>query len=211
MQAHDAFEWWAQIVIPSLMGLATWGVSVVALVSSANATRIAHAVEAERDAAEKQRERDARAQRLQDLALADARVLQRWFIESRKPWLPQGRTLMERVVDRAPGEAIRDEAESRMRQSIVPAAHELWEITEFDIAYRREGLPPGGDEWRELTLKILGWRDERTRLRIRSWALDPQNAADDIYQDLHRIETDPDGYLASAFGRPWEEDANASS
>lgn len=191
---HDAFEWWAEIWIPSLVGIATVGVSAVALWVSHRATVLARAVETQREKAADEREREARQLRLQELALEDARTLNRWIVEAynrswRRATAENGRSEREQA---------RIDAAVALEQSIVPGADDLLAITKYDIenmglylaTYNEES-----DESRERKDRIYSARNRRSKERIRRWALNPEKLAPAIATELAQIDDDPINYL----------------
>ena len=210
--AHDAFEWWAQIWIPALLGVATVGVSVVALWVSHRASVLASDVEAQRVRAAEERADDAARERLRTMALEEARVVHRWVAESQRAVSHSVHSILHSPPPaRTPAQQARIDAEVALEQSLVPGASELLAITKLDLDWRwrflrqdgAEGLIEHGD-----ADEIYAERVARTFARIRAWALNPAGEAARIYVELKRAEVDPVEYLMMGHGSPLAEDEN---
>lgn len=194
---HDAFEWWAEIWIPSLVGLTTVVVSAVALIVSRNASVLARKVEEQRVAAETERHQDEQRSRLQSLALEDARKLQLWVVEHlnyRVVFHPIG----EPIPPRSEHDQARIDAEVAFAQSIVPGAGSVFALTAFDLKSRRKFLAEPREETpqeKAVRASFTKRRDQRTRDRIRSWALDPIGQAPVIESEWVLAQTHEVDYL----------------
>lgn len=195
-RSYDAFQWWADIWIPSLVGLSTVGVAVVALVVSHNASVLARKVEEQRRKAADDRDRSERKRWLQELALQDARVLNRWVVETYEP----GRYVFGQPpsASRTPEEQAGVDARVALEQSIVPGADELLRITAYDLKNASEYIIIDHDEsvMAKARKRRVGYkRRERTRERIRAWAIDPDLQAPRLLSEWEQIERDRLGYL----------------
>lgn len=204
MTDPTTFEWWAYIVIPSLVGVATVIVSGVALWVSHRATVLASKVEAQRAAAEGERVRDSARERLQAMAIDDARALHRWAVEDLRSGFNVVRVvgLRDAAPGRTPDEQAAIDARVQLEQSIVPGAADIFALTKFDLRNRDEYLPEpleyGSDAGKariKLRDAIRAARDRRMFERIRAWALDPQALELQLELDLQRVEADPENYL----------------
>lgn len=210
---HDAFEWWAEIWIPLSVGAATVFLSIVALVASARATRLAHEVERQREAAAEERAADERRQRVQGMALAEARALTRWVMVATEDsgWHVDS---VERTGEARHGPTLAQEARVALRQSLVPGASELLEVTEFEIENfhdhtphplympdrRVVSQPPIYAHSAILSEHVPQYRRERIMSRIRDWALDPERAQGGLRADLARIREDADAFMDYRLG-----------
>lgn len=202
---HDAFEWWAYIVIPSFLGVATVFVSVVAVLVSRRATDLAGEVEHQRIAAAKERIEDARREKLQAMALEEARVLHRYAVERLRA--PIGRMVSQRwgepPLPRHASEQALVDAAVVLEQSLVPGAGEIFALTKFDLDNRWEHLPdaldhkePGSADREDLRASLVKLREDRMFARIRMWGLDPEAMKEALTQERRMSEEDPDGYLS---------------
>jgi len=197
---HDTFEWFAEIFIPGAVGLATVAVTWAAVYATVSANRLAKDVENQRLAAENERSKEASIQRLQEMALSDARVLQRWVERLRGQVLHvDGRP----PVSRTPLEQAEIDARVAFDQSLVPGAAELYELTRFDLDRRRKWLSiSDGDSVmaKARRSRNIEQRMNRTKDRIRSWALDPEAQAARIQSELHLANDDEVAYLTLGEG-----------
>lgn len=188
---HDTFSWWAEIIIPALVGAGTVLVSYAAFASSRRATEVAAELERQREFNEIQRAADERKRRLQDMALEEARALNRLVVEtySADSVMPRSRPELERAeID----------ARVALEQSVVPGAEELFTITLYDLNNRNLYVVIRRDEsvmqkaWKSRTAYM---RRERTKHRIRAWALDPEAQANKLAAESRDIEDAPLDYL----------------
>ncbi|WOF23634.1 hypothetical protein N8K70_02840 [Microbacterium betulae] len=193
------FEWWAQIWIPAALGAATVVVSIAALVASGRATKLAHDVERQRVAAQDERERTERRLRLQEMALVEARALQRWLSEVRHQRIGFGRSAaLTSPLPRSDAEEARLDAEVLLTQSLVPGAQLLFDLTSYDIRSRDLVVPDGRDTdegERAVAYGRLDENDERTAARIRDWALDPEGSLDQMKRDWNMVSDDGSEYI----------------
>ena len=197
---HDIFDWWANIWVPALLGIATIAVAVVAVVISRNASRLARQLETTRIEDDRRRETGAAKSRLIELAVRDAQVLLRWTVEATQRrrgfhTTPVGGPPQPKT----PLEVARTDAAVQLAISLVPGANPLLQITEFDLANRYEYLPDAGDRDDDpASLRrqsILRARDKRMFERIKSWGLDPEAQQTSIESDLRMADRDPENYL----------------
>lgn len=205
---HDTFEWWAYIWIPLALGATTVFVSVVALVASARATRIAHEVERQREAAAEERTADERRRRVQAMAIEEARVLTRWAMVAIERWYWAG-DKVEETGEARHGPTLAHEARAVLGQSLVPGAKELLEVTEFEIDGFHQHKPdpmympdrrirhaPSATASSEiLSEQVPRYRRNRILSRIRDWALDPEVSQYEIASDLEQIHANPDAFM----------------
>jgi len=188
---HDTFSWWAEIFIPALVGAGTVLVSYAAFVASRRATDVAAQFERQRELNEEQRAADERKRRLQDMALEEARALNRLVVETygADRFMPHSRPeLKQAEVD----------ARVALEQSIVPGAEELYKITLYDLAKRDDYVRVSRDESvmrKARKSQIASRRWERTKRRIRAWALDPEAEAKRLSAESRDIEDAPVDYL----------------
>lgn len=197
---RDIFEWWAYIWIPSLLGVATLGVAVVAVVVSRNASRLAHQIEASRVEDDRRRDVAEARHRLFNMAADDARALRRWFVEARRaPNFFRTRGINDPPPPQLPHEMAKTNAVVQLEQSLVPGALDLLRLTEFDLKNRLEFLPDYvQDEPAESELvrrQIVEARDNRSLNRIRDWGLDPETNLDAVARDLASMSDDSENYL----------------
>jgi hypothetical protein len=214
---HDPFEWWAYIWIPLLLGAAnalftlliggaTVLVSIVALVSSARATRLAHEVEQQRQAAASERERDERRRQVQAMAVEQAQALTYLALVAMEN--PHWR-YQEPKVGEPHGPALEKNARVLMQQSLVPGAEELFKVTEFELDNFWRLKPDaifmpdrimthptvGFAKSAIISEAVPAVRRDRINKRIRRWALDPEEATPSIRAELAQIENDPRGFM----------------
>lgn len=197
---HDTFEVWAQIVIPSILGAATLAVSVVAVLVSLNASRLAHAVERQREAAAEERAQEASKARLVDMAIREAKLLRLWVLGEHSPriWGRRMHRFDEPEPPRSPVEAARIEARVELEQSVVPGAQDLFAITVFDIETRLKHVmhdARASEETNAQRAAIYARRLARTEERIRAWALDPEGEAPRIAEEYRLALDDQLEYL----------------
>jgi hypothetical protein len=197
---RDGFAWWSEIVIPSLVGLATVGVSVVAVVVSVNASRLARAVEDQRRRAEEERARDAGRARLQEMAIAEARALHRWVVEVTKPQAARilSRAVFEPNMPETSFQKAEVDAIVALEQSLVPGAPQLLELTQFDIENLDRYIRFHGGMGSVLHpeyQRVRRARLDRTFRRIREWAVDPEAMAPVIASELASAQDDAVNYL----------------
>lgn len=201
----DAFTWWAQIWIPGVVGIATLVSTFVALWISHRATLLAKAVEDQRQLAENARDiRDAK-DRLQLMAVEEARAVTRWVNVAARDSHWERRKLHE-IGEVRHGPTLLAEARVLLQQSLVPAAEELFEVTELEVRAFRMHLPDamympdrrigigGINATSDLLAAAVLYRRDRTLARIRGWALDPQGAHQEVLNDLSRAESTPDAF-----------------
>jgi hypothetical protein len=196
---RDTFDWWAGIIIPSIIGAGSVIVSVVAVGVSMNASRLAREVEKQREAASKERAADAARDRVRDMSVREAKLLRRWVVESRKP-----RFGLRGVPVGAPPpppsalEVAETEARVELEHSVVPGAALILRLTEFDIENRRRYVEADtdGGAWRLAVFdRIIERRDDRTDSRIRAWAVNAEGQRALLQSEMHSTEDDPMGYL----------------
>jgi type IV secretory pathway TrbD component len=206
---HDAFEWWADIWIPAAVGLTTVFVSVAALVASARATRLAHAVENQREAASAERAKDAALQRVQDMAANEGRALVRWVMVITQDYHWSHRKISD-TTPSTHGPTLRHDARAMLEASLVPGAAELLDITEAEVGAFWERKPDAmfmpdrrinGTHMEmyanssTLEVRVPAVRRERMLARIRSWALDPYAAQPVLATELTALRADEDRFL----------------
>ncbi len=204
--SRDLFAWLAEFWIPLIGIVATVVVSAIALIASNRAQKLAGQLEAERDADQRQRYAEDRARRLREMAIEEARALYRWLAEAkrRRGWFAVQRRMGDPPPPREPHEQAQVDAEVMLQQSIVPGAQELFEVTEFDLKHRWSLLPESdAEEFKEVRASIIRERQERTRSRIREWALDPEGEAEGIVAELESIEADEQAYLLIGHDLTW--------
>lgn len=179
---HDEFEWWAYIWIPALVGVATIVVAVVASVVSWNAARLAHRIESLRVADDERRASEAASERLATMASQEARILRRWLLEEARPGgFGFSRRINEPPPPRTPLDVARVEAEVALEVSLVPGASDLFRLTVFDLSSSRpKWADRKGGSSRQVSLPEQSEILPRTHRRIRSWGLDPEEAAKSI-------------------------------
>ncbi|MBQ9915861.1 MAG: hypothetical protein IJO71_01500 [Microbacterium sp.] len=188
---HDAFSWWAEIFIPALVGAGTVLVSYAAFEASRRATEVAAELERQRELNEAQRSGDERKRRLQDMALEEARVLNRLVVETyvSLPGMRDQRSeLKQAEID----------ARVALEQSIVPGAETLYGITVYDLKNRFMYIVIHDEE----SVLVKAWkrrierrRHERTKGRIRAWALDPEAQVATLDAESRDIHDAPLDYL----------------
>lgn len=194
------FQWWAEIWIPAGTGIATLVVSGIALWVSHRATRIAEKVEEQRQAAEVERTADDLRRRLIEMAIGEARVLQRWVIEQTRPglfWAQLNRN-RDHPPQRSEVEKAKIDARVALTQSLVPGADDLLRITTFDLENLHHYIgkdTKDSNETNAARANMLERRTERTTTRIRYWGLDPIKTAREVVHDLRLIDDSPLDYL----------------
>lgn len=206
-QSRDSFTWLADFWIPVIGIVATVAVSAIALIASNRAQKLAGQLEAQRDADQRRRYEEERARRLREMAIEEARALYRWLAEAnrRRGWFRTGRGINESPPPREPHEQAQVDAEVMLQQSIVPGAQELFEITAFDLKHRWSLLPDSDiEELQDVRTALVRERQERTRSRIREWALDPEGESESIADELGSIEIDKQSYLLVGHELTWE-------
>ncbi|GAA2895309.1 hypothetical protein [Microbacterium esteraromaticum] len=194
------FQWWAEIWIPAGTGTATLVVSGIALWVSHRATRMAEKVEEQRQAAEVERTADELRRRLIEMAIGEARVLQRWVIEQTRPGLFWSQLNRNRnhPSQRSAVEQAKINARVALTQSLVPGADDLLRITTFDLENLHLYIAQqtkDSDETNAARANMLERRIERTTTRIRFWGLDPIQTAREVERDLRLIDGSPLEYL----------------
>jgi hypothetical protein len=207
---HSWFEWWAQIIIPSAVGLLTLFVSGVALWVSHRASVLANAVEKEREAASAMRQAEAAEARIREMAVTEARTLYRWFREATRPvsgW-PVSRLLSEPPLPGTPLGIAEAEVEAAFQHSLVPGAATLLAITNFDLDNRSARLPDIGDLVADgpafmVRDRLLAARDTRTLDRIRRWAFAPEVESQSLCAELKAAEADQPSYLRAGQDLQW--------
>lgn len=207
---YDGFQWWAQIIIPSAVGVLTLFVSAVALWVSHRSTVLANAVEQEREAATATREAEAARARLRDLAVEEARSLYRWFAEATRQQIrwPVSRPMGSPEPPRSPLEVAKIEAEIALQHSLVPGAVDLLAITVFDLENRDARLPEKSNTnenenaW-ALEQQFLHARDQRTLDRIRRWAFDPEVVSRTLPTELENARSNQPAYLRAGLNVSW--------
>jgi len=208
---HDTFEWWAQIIIPSTVGVLTLFISGVALWVSHRSTVLAKEVERQREVAAVEREAEAARTRLQDLAIEESRSLYRHVTEATSRSLdfwPLSRRINEPPRPRTALETTRIEAETALKHSLVPGAADLWEITVFDLKNRDARLPddrnaPEEESPEMLSDRFVYARDQRTFERIRRWALDPQKESLALVHELDFARKNQPAYVRAGVETDW--------
>lgn len=208
--SRDLFAWLAEFWIPLIGIVATVVVSAIALIASNRAQKLAGQLEAERDADQRQRYTEDRARRLREMAIEEARALYRWLAEAnrRRGWFAVQQRVGDPPPRREPHEQAQVDAEVMLQQSIVPGAQELFEITEFDLKHRWSLLPDSDtEELKDVRSSIVRERQERTRSRIREWALDPEGEVEAIAAELEFIEANEQAYLLIGHDLTWTSDA----
>lgn len=196
------FDWYAQIWIPLFVGLATVGVSVIALIASSRATKIAHQVESQREAAALERQEDDRRRRLLDMSGEEARTLHRYVVEQlRAPTYMIRTGIGDAPPARSPHVQAAIDARVALEQSLVPGAEELLAVTEFDLQNRWDGIDrslnpreSGYEAQEERARSIVKARERRMFDRIRAWGLDPDGQAPHIRRDLEEALGWPSEY-----------------
>lgn len=188
---HDAFAWWADIFIPALVGAGTILVSYAAFAASRRATDVAAELARQREVDDAQRATDERKRRLQDLALGEARALNRLVVETYLAFPDQINArpeYMEAEVD----------ARVALEQSIVPGAETLYDITLYDLKNRFLYVIVHDEEsvvQKATKNRIASKRRERTKSRIRAWALDPEAEVAKLEAEYRNIRAAELGYL----------------
>lgn len=207
---HSWFEWWAQIIIPSAIGLLTLFVSGVALWVSHRSSALANAVETERATASAVRDADAAQARIQEMAVIEARALYKWFREATRPlagW-PVSRRLDEPPLPRTPLQTAEAEAEAALQHSLVPGAAKLFAITTFDLENRLARLPDEHSYVEDgpayvIRAQLLDARDSRTLDRIRRWAFAPELESHSLSAELAAAEANQPLYLRAGLHLRW--------
>lgn len=207
---HSWFEWWAQIIIPSAIGLLTLFVSGVALWVSHRSSLLANAVEGERAAASAMREAEAAQVRIREMAVIEARALYKWFREATRPlagW-PASRRLNEPPLPRTPLEMAAAEAEAALQHSLVPGASTLLAITAFDLENRLARLPDDGSPVEDgpayiVRDQLLDARDSRTLDRIRRWAFAPELESESLPGEFEAARANQPSYLRAGLHLRW--------
>lgn len=208
MHMRDWFDWLSLVAIPGLVGVGTLAVSVVALIASNRAQALSREIEAQRGADELRRDQDTRLGKLQGMAIEEARALHRMISERVRPRparTPVGISGAS-VPDRSAADEARREAEVMLRQSIVPGAEPLLELTLFDLTNRWSMLPANETEWSPIRKAIVAERHERTVSRIRDWALNPELESERIGADWAMAQTDALRYLLMGKELTWDID-----
>lgn len=209
----DAFEWWSEIILPTLVGIATVVVSVVALVASRRATRLGHEVERQRDKAEELRAREERERYLRGMSVNEARTLMAWAVIATKDWHWEHRDLEKVGVERH-GVTLRQRADVELGQSLVPGARDLLELTTIEIHAFWDHLPWAAHmpdaavsqgPYPEATSKLLSvdvpsFRKNRMFDRIRAWAQDPENMGPAIRTELVSAQVSLDEHMDYRLG-----------
>ncbi|MGB3376562.1 MAG: hypothetical protein WBA87_15660 [Microbacterium sp.] len=209
---RDWFDWLSLVAIPGLAGIGTVAVSIAALVSSSRAQALSRGLEAQREADEKQRDRDARLERLRGMAIVEARAVHRLVTESIRPRMVRSTELSRRLplAGSAPDrDQARVDADVMLRQSIVPGSEELLEITLFDLANRWSKLPENVDGWSSFRKAMVAERHERMISRIREWALNPEVESKRIAAEWALAQSDPLTYLLMGHELAWEIEDNS--
>lgn len=203
---RDAFQWWAEIWLPGLIGVASIVTAVAALWISHRATLLAQAVEAQRVAAEDSRALREEQERLRVTAVSEARTLTRWANLATRDhhWQYRERA---KVGREAHGPSLLEDARVLLMQSLVPGASELFELTELEISALRSWVPDAmympdrvmhrhAPEHATSALldRVVEYRRERIVSRIRRWALNPEAARSEVVADLGRARSDPDAF-----------------
>jgi hypothetical protein len=202
---HDTFEWFAEIWIPAVIGTGTLVATAVAVWVSHRATLLSRAVEDQRQLSETARaERDSR-ERLQSMAIEEARALTRWVnaVKSRH-WTHSD---IEKVGAARHAPTLADEARALLQQSLVPGAQELLELTELEIQNLFELLPdaiympdrhiqngPLGYATSPALRLVPEIRRRRLLSNIRRWGLDPESAQPHVAEKLNQAQGNPDAY-----------------
>ncbi|WP_133411794.1 hypothetical protein [Agromyces badenianii] len=196
------YDWFADIWIPLALGVATVVVAVAAVKASHRAGELAGKIEQMRMDEDKRRHAEDRRARVLDMAAEQGGLLWKWVDLSRNVrfgMIGSGPLTPERDP-----EVARLNAESALRQSLVPGAHDILELTMIDVRRRGEYLPKSTQRMDEDTGELvrdrvreglLDARDERTLSRIREWALEPIEQAPAVASELERARTDPENYL----------------
>lgn len=207
---HDWFDWLSLVLLPGLAGAGTVAVSIAALVSSSRAQALSRKIEAQRGLDEKRRDHDARREKLQGMAIDEARALHRLVTERVRPRsyrpVASGHPLSSAATGSPALDQARVDAEVMLRQSIVPGAEELLEITLFDLANRWSKLPENVDQWSEFRKFLVAERHERMIGRIREWALNPEVESERITSEWRMAQDDALAYLLVGHELTWEID-----
>lgn len=203
---HDVFQWFAEIWIPTALGLVTVFVSIVALVISHRATKIAILVEDQRVAGENARDLRAREDRLQDMAVAEARALTRWVNAAAKNYHWRLASL-DKVSESVHGPTLEAEARVLLEQSLVPGANELLELVALEVEHLYHYVPDamympdrvlegisGAYADSKLLSGVSPRRRERVLSLIRRWSSDPSGSLREVRSALQQAESNPDEY-----------------
>lgn len=190
----EVFDWWAEIWIPSALGVATVVVAVAALIASARATRMSQNVERYRIADEQRRRSDADRDRLIAMSQKEARLLLRWVHEAyvAGPW-PVMYPLGAPPPPPTPLKITEVEATTALEISLVPGAAMVLELTQFDLSHRHEGTEEGSEGL--VSDAIPRARRERTTRRIAAWGRDPEAALDHLQLSYAVMTNDSRSYF----------------
>lgn len=202
---HDWFEWWAEIVIPALLGIATVVVAALAWWTSRQAKDLAKNVEDQRRRAEESREAEDRRRMVWSMSIEEARALHRYASEAMRPRYGMSWPMHQGEPPRSEFDRARDKAHAMLQQSLLPGARALLAVTELDLEHRMDDVPEGLDSENRVDGPsmarrdaILGARDHRLFERIRNWAADPDASEPYIDDELALAQTDLKYYLEKA-------------
>jgi len=142
------------------------------------------------------------------MAITEARALHRWLAEldqRRGGYFRLGRSVSEPPPPREPHVQAKVDAEVMLQQSIVPGALELYELTAYDVKHRWSLIPDRDDETLAgIRDDMLRTRRDRTRNRIREWALDPESRLESLEQELALTDDNPTEYLLVGHDLTWQ-------
>lgn len=125
------------------------------------------------------------------MALEEARALNRLVVETyvSDPRMPHHRSQLKQAeID----------ARVALEQSIVPGAETLYNITVYDLKNRSMYVMIHDEESvvsKARKRRIASMRRERTKDRIRAWALDPEAQVASLEAESRDIEDAPLDYL----------------
>lgn len=204
---HDAFEWFAEILIPAVVGIGTLVATFVAVIVSHRATLLSRAVEEQRLRAEVSRDRRDSRERLQAMAIEEARALTRWVnaVGTNRHWAYMK---LEDVGSAAHAPTLAAEARALLQQSLVPGSESVLDLVELNVTHMFDYRPdpiympdryiyggaPGHAGSPTLDTHVPDVRRRRLLADIRRWGMDPQLAQSHIQDELRKARTEPETY-----------------
>ncbi|TAJ47311.1 MAG: hypothetical protein EPO52_12490 [Herbiconiux sp.] len=200
-----AFGFWAELIIPSIIGLATIVVGVAAVVTSVKAGQLARSIEGNRIADANDRHKEADRQRILAMAQAEAKSLRRWVLVALSDMHWEYRNSED--VSGPTGSTSRDEAQVELEQSLVPGADDLFHITALEIRHYYGKMPdavfmpdkvgndPAYPRSALLDTAVPRVRRERILDRISAWAREPAAHSPSVRRDLTEASRDIEGFM----------------
>src|SRR5690554_5813494 len=128
MSEPTVFQWWAELAIPWLVGIATIAVALAAIIATRRATWLAHEVEQFRIDEGRRRDADESRRDLLATSQAEARTVRRWI-----HFVVDYRHGVVTSSNRYPKEA-EGAATVSLEQSFIPRAVDLLSVTRHDLS-----------------------------------------------------------------------------